>query len=380
MFLKKTYRIFLLAFALPLFAQWTPTGGGDHGGANWFPSDGDSIAGIHTGIDTFRIHPSFFIPIKHHDGADFGFLDIEAAAIIIEGELNAVGAGHPGGAGGISTSAISPRYRRGGRAGEAGEGISGGCPGDTGYYGGAVTTPVGQAWGGGGGAGGGRGGGYGGASCNGGTGGSGNCVDLWPYFASGGAAGIGGSGAGTCPSGTDYTYGTSDGNDIDMGSGGGGAGGGGNSGNTDLYGDSGAAGGAGGGMIRLVADTIYISGLIIVDGTAGGPGGDGGDGDYYQGDAAGGGGGGAGGGSGGGIFLKAPKMQLASSALLSLMGGNGGSGGDMGSGGPPGSCGAGGDGGAGGGGGRIKIIYDDSYYSNEATIISAGGVGGASGD
>lgn len=380
MYSIRAYIFFFFVTITILFGQWTPISGGDHGGGNWLLSDGDSIAGIHTGIDTFFVPSEADIYIKHHHGGDYGSLEIHCVAAIIQGDVDATGAGYSGGDGGVSTSEISPRHRRGGRAGLPGEGPSGGCPGDTGSYGAIEETVTGQAWGGGGGAGGGRGGGYGGASCAGGDGGTGNCVNVWPYFAAGGAGGPGGAGAGSCPDGTEFSYGSEDNADIDMGSGGGGAGGGGNSGYIDFYGDSGGPGGDGGGAVAIFADTIYISGSIIADGTIGGNGGDGGNGDYWQADAAGGGGGGAGGGSGGGILISAPKMHLTGTAKLSANGGQGGAGGDIGSGGPPGTCGRAGDGGAGGGGGRIKIFYRPDNYSNGATISYGGGFGGVEGD
>ncbi len=376
----KLYFFLLVVVICSAFGQWIIDGGGDHSGANWTLSDGDSIAGVHTGIDTFRVPSGNTIFIKHYNGADYGAVEIRCTAAIIEGAINATGAGYRGGSGGVSTSEISPRQRRGGRAGMPGEGPCGGCPGDTGSYGGIAVTVTGEAWGGGGGAGGGRGGGYGGASCPGGNGGNGNCVDVWPYFASGGAGGTGGAGAGACPYGTSWTSGTEDNSDVERGSGGGGAGGGGNSGYYLFYGTAGGFGGAGGGVVAIFADTIFLSGSILANGTAGGAGGNGGNGDLWQGDAAGGGGGGAGGGSGGGILLRAPAIELTSSASISARGGNGGRGGDIGSAGPPGSCGRGGNGGSGGGGGRIKIFYREDRYLNNASIAYNGGSGGARGE
>ncbi len=371
--------IFCLS-SIALLAQWTPIAGGDHGGANWVISDGDSVAGIHTSIDTLFILSGNTVYVKHYDGADYGCIEVYCIAGLIEGDIEATGAGYRGGSGGVSTSEISPRSRRGGRAGMSGEGSSGGCPGDTGSYGSITETVSGEAWGGGGGAGGGRGGGYGGASCAGGDGGSGNCVDVWPYFAAGGAGGYGGAGAGSCPGGTEYISGNENRPDVYMGSGGGGAGGGGNSGYITFYGDSGGPGGSGGGAIAIFADTIYISGSVISNGTSGGDGGDGGNGDYWSGDAAGGGGGGAGGGSGGGILIYAQRMELTSSAYFSVNGGSGGSGGDIGTGGPSGACGRGGDGGSGGGGGRIKIFYREDNYVNNAAFSYTAGNGGLRGE
>ncbi len=372
--------ISIALFASALFGQWTLEGGGDHSGANWFLADGDSIAGIHTGIDTLRISAGVSVGVKHYDGTEFGQVEIHCISAIIEGIIDAEGAGFRGGQGGVSTSEITPRHRRGGRSGTPGEGSSGGCPGDTGSYGGIASTITGEAWAGGGGAGGGRGGGYGGASCVGGTGGNGNCVDVWPYFAGGGAGGTGGVGAGTCPSGIQWTSGTEDNFDIGKGSGGGGAGGGGNSGYYLFYGTAGDSGGAGGGAIAIYADTIFISGSIIADGTSGGNGGNGGNGDLFQGDGAGGGGGGAGGGAGGGILIESRRMELSPSAVLSAKGGNGGKGGDIGTGGPPGTCAKGGDGGSGGGGGRIKIFYHEDSYANSANISVNPGNGGPRGE
>jgi len=390
---EKNIILFLCAIISLLLNEvalgWDNISGGNHSNANWTPSDGDSIAGVHTGIDTLRI--TGLSPIKHFDGFDFGFLEIEANVVIVEGTLDASGAGYRGGEGGPS---FGRGNAKGGIAGEPGEGPAGGCAGLNGNEGGRNTSWPGGRYAGGGGAGGGRGGGYGGVSCVGGLGGEGQGV--WRVVihtdgADGGDGGVGGSGAGSCPDGTTFLYGTAHGSDIDMGSGGGGAGSGGNNGNGIDHipgrGEDGHRGGNGGGIIKITADSLYISGAIIANGESGGDGGKGGDSrDCSEGEGPGGGGAGAGGGSGGGILLFAPKMITAESATIASTGGNGGRGGNLGAGMTGSFCpveaygGMGGGGGAGGGGGRIKLSYNSAMSVILGNISALGGNGGIGGN
>ncbi|MBN2543203.1 hypothetical protein JXI42_10095 [bacterium] len=373
--------IMLLSFMASPSMGWTPIEGGDHSDSNWTPDSGDTIAGHHTGIDTFRIIDTVYV--KHHDSVDYGNLEIEANVIIIDGVLDANGAGYMGGDGGPSPP--ESFLRGGGNPGIAGEGNAGGCPGDSGSEGNETVVFDYRLWAGGGGAGGGRGGGYGGGGCDGANGGEGQGIFLMETY--GGDGGSGGTGSGSCPDGIVYTYGTADGVDIFMGSGGGGAGSGGNSGNPVQPGASsgypGGRGGNGGGKIHLRADSIHISGFISANGSKGGDGGEGGAGAQVlaKGDAAGGGGGGAGGGSGGGILIYSPDITICSTAVISANGGEGGRGGDLGEImlDPGSTWGAGGDGGAGGGGGRIKIFYSESSYVNEGNVYLNGGNGGEGG-
>jgi len=385
--MKKLQLLIILTTLSSAFA-WTLIYGGSHHDSCWTPLPGDSISGSHTEIDTF--HLTSMVPIKHHDGANFGFLEIEANVVIIEGTLEATSAGYSGGAGG-------PSFGRGngygGHPGEPGEGPAGGCAGEDGERGERDLTWPGGRFAGGGGGGGSRGGGYGGISCIGGSGGEGQGVwraVIHTAEADGGAGGSGGSGSGDCPGGIVYQYGSTHGMDINMGSGGGGGGSGGNNGNGVDYipgrGDDGFPGGNGGGMVKITADSIYVSGVILVDGSNGGDGGKGGDSrDCSEGEGPGGGGGAAGGGSGGGILLYAQKMILTETAFLSAKGGNGGNGGDLGNEMTGSPClveaygGTGGDGGSGGGGGRIKKFHIPSLSSLEGTFSIDGGSGGSGG-
>jgi hypothetical protein len=63
--------IFLVAAFLVYFmkfhqaeAQWTALGGGDHGGADWTPANGSTIAGVHTNIGTFTIPAGYTVYVK----------------------------------------------------------------------------------------------------------------------------------------------------------------------------------------------------------------------------------------------------------------------------------------------------------------------------
>ena len=49
-------------------ATWSNTGGGDHNGADWTPSNGDEIAGVHTNIGTFTVAAGTIVYLKNWDG------------------------------------------------------------------------------------------------------------------------------------------------------------------------------------------------------------------------------------------------------------------------------------------------------------------------
>jgi hypothetical protein len=133
-----------------------------------------------------------------------------------------------------------------------------------------------------------------------------------------------------------------------------------------------ARGGAGGGALALSAfRAVQLSGVIH----AGGAGADGGEG-----------GGGAGGGSGGMLWLDAPQVALADTAILAANGGGGGSGsakfseGDDGADGRPDSTeagGGGGDGGAGDGGSGSSVTPDGRIGAASTSSGGGGGGGGA---
>jgi hypothetical protein len=116
----------VLAAPAAAFGQaWTPTGGGDHAGADWIPADGALIAGVHTNINIFRVAPGSSVYVASWDGAQFGSLDIQAETITIEGVLSASGRGHGGGAGGSNDSCCNDN-QNGATAGANGSGGSGG--------------------------------------------------------------------------------------------------------------------------------------------------------------------------------------------------------------------------------------------------------------
>ena len=241
------FKILICAFVLLLFSvsgasAWTNTSGGDHGGANWTP-DGDTIAGVHTGINIFTV--SYGATATVDIGTE---LEIYANEIIITGTINGDSKGHLGGQG----------------------------------QGGAVNAPgeAGQ----------GTGGGAGGASGGGGAAGN------------GGHAGYGQAGTGV---GAGIEYGNYNTTSVQMGSGGGGGGGttgsgasagnGGNGGGSvtlhapilNIYGIITMDGGAGtaggtlhgnggdgsGGGILLIGNDVFINGTLTATGDNGASGG-----------------------------------------------------------------------------------------------------------
>ncbi len=214
-----------------------------------------------------------------------------------------------------STSSINGNSR--GYLGGAGSSYPNGGNGGSGPSAGGTGSSGFQCYSGGQiGAGGGGGAGYGTVGGVGGQGdGNSDCVN-----SAGGSAGT--------------TYGTSNGTDIDMGSGAGGGGG-------SSY-QVGSPGGAGGASITINAQNITVSGSILSNGGNGGSGGS-----PYLSSGPGGSGGGA---SGGGIKLRAPIINISNSTITA----NGGSGATT------------------GGGGRIKIYY--GTLNETGAIISAGTV------
>jgi hypothetical protein len=364
------------------------------------------MGGVYQVNGTFHLKPGTTIYVEPYSFGSCGKLVIIATKILVEGTINGDYAGYTGGTGGNGGSVISSLTGditaindcsnkdnsgqvtlEGGFAGSNGNGPGSGLSGNDGGDG---SGPKQQCQnnndeagliGSGGGAGGGGGASYGGAGSSGANGGSGtdfytvNTVSVSPAFVViAGAAGTGGN-AGN-------TFGTETGHDIDLGSGGAGAGGGGRSYSAGL---PGAPGGKGGGAVQLIttSDSLIFTGIISVNGEAGGSGGNGGaggaspnccsDGCDDCGEATlscgSGAGSGAGGGSGGGVYFESASAAVITGAV-SAVGGNGGQGGTKGLG---ASCSYGGNlfcdanginsgdgnhganGGA-GGGGRIKIF------------------------
>lgn len=382
---------------------------------------------------TYSITGKFVVPngvtvfVNKYSSNTCGKLEIYAKSAIIHGQINADDAGYTGGlagAGGTSVTSITGDELsltgctnkdntgkvtiEGGRAGGAGNGAGAGLAGLNGQVGSGpkqqcqTSNDEAGMIGSGGGAGGGAGGSYGGKASNGGNGGNGtssytatgvNVSTGFPVVS--GTAGIGGV-AGS-------TYGTSNGSDIDLGSGGAGAGGGARS---LVVGGNGGKGGNGGGMVKIVVqDTLIVTGTIYANGSnglVGGLGGDGGvtakccnDGCDDCGEAnlscGAGGGAGSGGGSGGGIYLESANT-INITGNLQVNGGNGGSGGGKGNG---VSCnysatfcgtqvlisgsGFAGNAGGAGGGGRIKIVVPSCAANTISPITSVnGGTGFAS--
>ena len=177
----------------------------------------------------------------------------------------------------------------------------------------------------------------------------------------GGYGGRGGSGAEN--RGGD-TYGTSSGEDIEMGS---------NGGPfliespemdavcSDIF-EMNTDGGVGGGCVWLEAPAINVWGYVRADGRAGENGVDSRTPNIVD---------GGGGGSGGGIGLSSPNIRLHPPSTISAQGGPGGLGATYDPGTGEGTCI--GNGGGGGGGGRIKLF---GRATEEGRVVADGGVGG----
>lgn len=383
------------------------------------------MSGVYVVQGTFTIQSAATVYVTPYSSNGCGALKIYAEQINIEGNINGDYAGFVGGLGGAKgldvTSATGHAASltscndsgseghisvAGGFAGLAGAGPGAGNPGTNGQNGSGSKQYCGSfgdeagVVGGAGGAGGGAGASYGGQGSNGGNGAAGsavyNAVDLDVESSYTATAGNGGAG-GTSSS----VYGTTNGFDIQLGSGGAGAGGGGRS---HYLGTDGESGGRGGGLVFLKAEnSLSVSGTITVNGEDGKYGGSGGSGDATADccsdgcngcdertfSAGSGGGSGSGAGSGGGILLQTGGT-LSMSGILEAEGGTGGLGGQRGFG---ATCDYGGGGfcsensittgdgntaneGGSGGGGRIKIFTPSCA---QATISGSYSVLGGSG-
>ncbi len=228
--------------ALGTVEQAVTINGGDLGGADLIPNNGDVLSGTFTNVGLFHVKAGVTVTVQ--PGI---ILDVTSSSTIIDGVLDANGAGSAGGAQKSPPPANgNPGFGPGrGNFGEAGPCVHGG---------------------------GGGGAGYGGA---GGTGGYVFNNNTGVYPNNGG------------------TYGSDTNGTIELGSGGGGGG----SSCDPPATNFGAAGGAGGGAIRIATGSLTVNGTISANGaTGGGAPSDGGAG---------------GGGSGGGIALFATTVAGA---------------------------------------------------------------------
>ena len=88
----KLFAVFvLLLFSVSGASAWTNTGGGDHGGANWTP-DGDTIAGVHTGVNIFKVSNGATTHILQGT-----LLEVHAVNITVLGTINGNARGYAGG-------------------------------------------------------------------------------------------------------------------------------------------------------------------------------------------------------------------------------------------------------------------------------------------
>jgi len=272
--------VIMMAFSLryaSVYATWTNTGGGDHGGADWIITTNTTIAGNHYNIRLFKIASGVTVTVQPYDGTNYGFVEVHAENIVIEGILSANGAG----------------YRSAEGPGAGGTGFTSPGPGGS-AYGDASSPTVEMGSGGGNGY---NGDAYGPNRSGGGGGGYGNL------------GGRGGYGAGSIYPGTGETrYGGRGGGKIllyasnILVSGKVSADGG--TGQDASY--AGAGGGGSGGGILISAENIIVSGTVSARG------GNGGWGATNAGPG--------GGGSGGRIKIFGSRLRLEN---LDVSGGNG---------------------------------------------------------
>ena len=106
---------------------WTLTGGGDHCREDWIPDDESKISGIHSNINNFIVETGTTIYIQETENTDFGYIEIYANQIIINGTINASNtvSVSTSGAGGSGWQQTTIRGGGGG-GGYGGEGGSGG--------------------------------------------------------------------------------------------------------------------------------------------------------------------------------------------------------------------------------------------------------------
>ncbi len=182
--------------------------GADFGGADLIPNNGDTLSGTFTNVGTFKVPAGATVTVAA--GVP---LQVSATTTIIDGTLDANGAGSAGGAG---VGAGASDGSNGSGPGGGGKGRAGPC-----VHGG-----------------GGGGGGYGGA---GGTGGYAFNDPIYPN--------------------PGVIYGSDTDTAIELGSGGGGGG--------SSCSDASGNGGAGGGSIRISGASIQINGVISANGVIG---------------------------------------------------------------------------------------------------------------
>jgi len=106
-------------------AQWTPEGGGDHGGSDWTPTAGQNISGRHYNVGTFTIpagQTNNVTPWRNLSDQS-GYLVVEATSVSIGSGalLDANGRGYGGGGGGRNNYQQWP----GGTGGTGGHGGTG---------------------------------------------------------------------------------------------------------------------------------------------------------------------------------------------------------------------------------------------------------------
>jgi len=271
---------------------WDNLSGGDHGGADWIITADTTIAKNHYNIRLFKIAAGITVTVQAYNGASYGWVEIHAKNIVIEGTLFADEAGYGGSAGSGSGGDVS-NSQTGGTGGST-YGSTSSHDVEMGSGGGCSSRSTAGSW-----VGGGGGGGYGALGGSGATAGGGSGGDT-------GATVNGGKGGGkiiliadeniTITGTVAANGGVGQGETYHTGGGGGGSGGGilidgnrvfisgsihakGGKGGRAYHqllggGPCGSGGGGSGGRIKVFSNTLEFSGDLNVDGGAGGGTGD----------------------------------------------------------------------------------------------------------
>lgn len=237
---------------------FAPLTGGDHDFQDWIIDENTIVGGVHTNIQRFELSEKIIARVKEFDGTNYGFVEIHALDIVINGILTASGSGAfggGGGGGGGGTRLVKvnpgPGGPPGGPNGAGGEtGSTPGRGGHGGSGGGGFNPPAGPSA----------------AGLGGGPGIAGNDYGLEGPVPPTSFGNPGGNGGSATPN-IDGTVDDSVYMGAGGGAGGGGGGGGGGIGFSQLVASGGGAGGSagsrGGGIIKLIARrSITINGQV----------------------------------------------------------------------------------------------------------------------
>ena len=115
-------------------AQWNP-GGGDHGGDDWTPPNGETIWGVHTNVGVFKVASGVVVDIKAEAGSNLASIEVNCDSAVIDGIINGIGKGFfanantsSAGKEGSPTGPALNDWGGGGGGGNGGAGGDGGVP------------------------------------------------------------------------------------------------------------------------------------------------------------------------------------------------------------------------------------------------------------